>query len=240
MLPTANPLTLEHRTNQIKLVRLVQLQSTANWSLLDFAYRDASALDWLARQAEIGLAGRERAAAQAANAYQEMRMADIGERLVVRTPPVIDTSAVRQTVTSLRVSGPVTVKQSMARGSTPAKAMSDGLASILSATQRLVMAGDRSMFLNLLGLEPSTVYYERVARSNGCDFCLMLAGRGPVYTAKTGDFQAHDNCSCMIQPKWRGAKKRVGRGGSKGTRRIEYRIDGNVSGPAVSVTGAPE
>jgi len=128
----------------------------------------------------------------------------------------------------------------MARGSTPAKAMSDGLASILSATQRLVMAGDRSMFLNLLGLEPSTVYHERVARSNGCDFCQMLAGRGPVYTAKTGDFQAHDNCSCMIQPKFRGAKKRVGRGGSKGTRRIEYRIDGNVSGPAVSVTGAPE
>jgi hypothetical protein len=42
MLPTANPLTLEHRTNQIKLVRLVQLQSTANLSLLDFANLDAS------------------------------------------------------------------------------------------------------------------------------------------------------------------------------------------------------
>jgi len=44
----------------------------------------------------------------------------------------------------------------------------------------------------------------------------------------------------MIQPKWRGAKKRVQRGGRRGTRRIETRIDGEVIGPAVSVTGAPE
>lgn len=235
MLPKASVLTRDHRVAQLKLVRLIQLQSAANWSVMDFADLDASSLEWLSRQSQIVLAGRERAAVQAAKTYQDMRVAQIGERLAVQPSSAVGANAVTQTVTSLRVSGPVAVKQSVARGSTPAKAMSDGLSSVLSATQRLVMAGDRSMFINMLGMESSTVYYERVTGgANPCDWCLMLSGRGAVYTADTADFPAHDNCSCSIQPKFRGRKLTSSQG------YVDVRRIGDVSGPAVPITGAPE
>lgn len=47
--------------------------------------------------------------------------------------------------------------------------------------------------------------WARVTRPGSCDFCTMLAGRGPVYRSKgsavdgpRGDY--HDNCHCVAKP----------------------------------------
>lgn len=47
--------------------------------------------------------------------------------------------------------------------------------------------------------------WARVTRAGSCEFCTMLAGRGPVYRSKSsaqdgpsGDY--HDNCHCVPKP----------------------------------------
>lgn len=46
--------------------------------------------------------------------------------------------------------------------------------------------------------------WQRIARANGCKFCLMLADKGAVYKKQTARFAAHENCHCMAQPWFRG------------------------------------
>jgi len=48
----------------------------------------------------------------------------------------------------------------------------------------------------------TSVGWYRIARANGCDFCVMLSQRGAVYREKTADFAAHGNCHCTAKPSW--------------------------------------
>ncbi|WP_052337066.1 hypothetical protein [Nocardioides alkalitolerans] len=52
--------------------------------------------------------------------------------------------------------------------------------------------------------DPRASGWQRVARTNGCDFCVMLARRGAVYTQRGVNFGAHDDCNCGAAPKWSG------------------------------------
>lgn len=44
--------------------------------------------------------------------------------------------------------------------------------------------------------------FHRIARADGCDFCVMLSQRGAVYRRDTADFASHDNCGCKAAPSW--------------------------------------
>lgn len=47
--------------------------------------------------------------------------------------------------------------------------------------------------------------WQRVAHGEcSSGFCNMLAGRGAVYTEKSVDFAAHDNCQCTATVAWKG------------------------------------
>ena len=52
--------------------------------------------------------------------------------------------------------------------------------------------------------DPQARGWQRVARSGGCAFCQMLAGRGIVYSEKSASFGAHDYCHCSAVPAWGG------------------------------------
>lgn len=51
--------------------------------------------------------------------------------------------------------------------------------------------------------DPAAQGWQRSA-SGGCPFCQMLAGRGAVYSERTVDFSAHDNCNCVAVPAFSG------------------------------------
>jgi hypothetical protein len=57
--------------------------------------------------------------------------------------------------------------------------------------------------------DPQADGWQRVARSNGCYFCRMLAGRGAVYTEDTADFSSHDGCHCTAAVAWSGREKPI-------------------------------
>jgi hypothetical protein len=44
----------------------------------------------------------------------------------------------------------------------------------------------------------------RKTRPTACNFCIMVASRGGVYTEKTATFACHERCYCRAVPAWGG------------------------------------
>ena len=70
--------------------------------------------------------------------------------------------------------------------------------------QRRITNASRDTVMTSSIQDPKAQGWQRVARSNGCPFCVMLASRGQVYREKTADFGAHDYCHCSAVPAWGG------------------------------------
>ncbi len=52
--------------------------------------------------------------------------------------------------------------------------------------------------------DPAAQGWQRVADANACAFCLMLEGRGEVYSQSSADFASHDSCGCSAEPAFEG------------------------------------
>lgn len=50
--------------------------------------------------------------------------------------------------------------------------------------------------------DPEAVGWRRVAIGETCDFCLMLTGRGGVYSRESVQFRSHSGCNCGAAPAW--------------------------------------
>ena len=50
--------------------------------------------------------------------------------------------------------------------------------------------------------DPDSRGWIRDPNPGACDFCLMQAGRGAVYTRATAGFKSHTGCSCVAVPVW--------------------------------------
>lgn len=70
--------------------------------------------------------------------------------------------------------------------------------------QRRITNFSRETIMNSAIDDPQARGWQRVARSGGCAFCVMLAGRGTVYSKKSVRFGAHDHCHCSAVPAWGG------------------------------------
>ena len=210
--------TLAKQRAQLRMARAVQAQSVGLWRLFDPTDLDRSTPAWLAAQGQIVLAGRRAAALDAARRYNLYRLAEIGEPLPERGGLVVvgdalvpasviaaDREVTDKILTSLRVVGPIKVKQSRRQGRPMDQAMRDGLAAVQAAIQRHVLDGGRHSELGLMNSDPKVDRYARVTDGKACAFCGMLAGRGAVYLSEaSGDFAAHDSCGCSAEAILRG------------------------------------
>jgi hypothetical protein len=50
--------------------------------------------------------------------------------------------------------------------------------------------------------DPQARGWKRVAHGETCDFCLLLVGRGGVYTRESVRFKSHVKCNCTASPSW--------------------------------------
>lgn len=71
---------------------------------------------------------------------------------------------------------------------------------------KLVTDTARATIVDAVKQDRVATAWARQARSNACYFCRMLATRGPVYGEHTVGFQAHDGCSCVAVPLFKGQK----------------------------------
>lgn len=82
------------------------------------------------------------------------------------------------------------------------QATEEALKVLEPAVQRDVAAGFWDTMTENAAEDPDAVGWQRFARANACKFCLMLAGRGAVYTEATADFAAHTSCHCVVGPSY--------------------------------------
>lgn len=73
------------------------------------------------------------------------------------------------------------------------------------AVQRYVTGAGRDTIDTNTRRDRSRPTFARVPHgAKPCDFCLMIASRGAVYSEQGANSHYHDHCSCVPTPMWRG------------------------------------
>lgn len=185
---------------QAKLAARTAELIASTWATLDPLALDETVADWM--DLAIALIRRQRdvSALLAANYLTVVRTVELGEPF----PPVLAPPApVEQLVTSLRVTGPVSIKTAAAAGIDPGTAAVNALVRVSGVAVRNTLDGGRQTIVATARADPRASGWERIVSSSACEFCVMLAGRGAVYSADTVDFVSHDHCSCSSSPRYR-------------------------------------
>lgn len=95
-----------------------------------------------------------------------------------------------------------------------AELTAEAVKSLDGEIERQIVTGFRDTITGNATDDPGSVGWRRFARPEACKFCVMLADRGAVYTAKTARFAAHGaemrggrkggNCMCIAGPAFGG------------------------------------
>jgi hypothetical protein len=194
----ARRLTEAHRLAQARIGAQTVLLMQSVWPLLNPADLDGSSIRWVQVATPIINQQHGRSASLAANYYRTFRALEIGTAAFT---PIIEGPVPPEVVaTSLRVTGPVAVKQRLLAGLPLARALDLSAAGSAGAAMRHALAGGRGTLAGSIRADERTIGWARVTSGSPCSFCAMLASRGAVYSAETVDFETHDNCSCSIEP----------------------------------------
>lgn len=193
-------LTEAHRLAQARLGAQTVLHMHTIWPLLDPTDLDGTVEQWLRAAQPLIQAQRSISARLAANYFTTFRAIELGVDIPAIVPTLAETVAAEKLSTSLLVTGPISIKSNMARNMALATATYIGEANSARAAMRHALGGGRDTLTKTIGLDREARGYQRVTSAKACAFCEMLAGRGGVYTADSGDFEAHDGCSCGVEP----------------------------------------
>ena len=143
-------------------------------------------------------AGHGQSAAAAAEYYAQSRLAAGLEAIALPIEPVVfDTEAA---ATSLRINNEVLFRSKIVKGFSVAEARAAALTATLRYAKRAALGGARETISRTAAKDKDVVGVARIADGSPCAFCSMLAARGPVYTAATAKFRAHDGCGCLPRP----------------------------------------
>lgn len=198
-----NELTRNHRRTQQQIATVVLRRLLELWPALDPTRLDETSPAFISAVMELVRGGHALSSRAAVSYYAAYRLA---EGIAGAPPPVptpaLDLAAVR---TSLLVTGPVSIKSATGNGMTIQKATANALVKVSGAVTRHVETGGRDVVIESVNRDQQALGWARVASGGGCAFCLMLAGRGPVYKNEgTAAFDAHDHCNCGAEPAFEG------------------------------------
>lgn len=176
------------------------------WALLDPKRMDETWPGWAAAVTTLVERDRQRANALAAAYLTAARFeSGVPGAPLVRLAPL---APVEQVATSLSVTARAGYFTALRYGP-PEKAAQTALVRSIGAASRLVLDGGRETIRGSLAADPQGTGWRRVTSGGACSFCLMLAGRGDIYSAETADFASHDHCGCSAEAVYGGDKRAV-------------------------------
>jgi hypothetical protein len=191
-------LTREHRRRQTLLSGALSADVARLWAVFDPSDAAGSAEALSGPLRALTVQGRSTSAGLSTGYYGRFRVA---EGVPGTFPPVAAAPLVDEAVsTSLWVTGLVGFKRAVAAGRVPVVASRIAMVGVSGAVSRMALDGGRSVVVGSALADPQASGWARVASGRACAFCAMLASRGPVYSADTADFDAHDHCSCAAEP----------------------------------------
>lgn len=197
--PSAARLTEAHRLAQARVGAGTTTQMRAVWKTLDVNDLDGSFDRWLNLAAPIVRANRMTSARLAANYYLVHRKLELpGETPII--PTLAETVSAERLATSLRVTGPISLKANIGRGMDLFAAAQIADDRSAASAARFVLEGGRQTLMDTIVADPKSGRWQRVGGGNSCEFCSMLIDRGAVYSSDTADFEAHDHCTCTAEP----------------------------------------
>lgn len=107
---------------------------------------------------------------------------------------------------SLYVTGKVMTRKALLAGQSPQEARQTAFVRTSGAVTRHVLQGGRDTLVQSVGEDPHAQKWARVTTGTPCAFCAMIASRGAVFLGEdTAEFQAHDHCSCTVEPHYEGS-----------------------------------
>lgn len=191
-------LTDDLRRVQADLSRRTIIELLALWELLDPEDIAGTLERWLAAATSAVSARHAQSAALARAYYRAIRLEQLGSTLPAALPvPPLVPAAVR---TSLTVTGPVQLRRALGRGVPIRDAAQAAAVASARAGSRQALEGGRETITYSVRSDPRARGWIRVTGGEPCDFCVMQAGRGAVYSATTVDFASHANCQCQPEP----------------------------------------
>lgn len=109
--------------------------------------------------------------------------------------------------TTLRISGPVTVKQALIAGHAPTAAMTMAQASVMRTAKKHIIDASRHALIEKITPsrhlpQSELARYAWVADGDPCAWCALWVARGPVYTkagAGSLEMKTHAGCGCTPQ-----------------------------------------
>lgn len=191
-------LTAQQRRTQALIRTTILTRLGALWPLLDPERLDETSPGWVDATTSLVRGGHALSARAAASYYLAFRQAEGVAGTVNVLAAVLDLDAVR---TSLIVTGPVAIKKATAVGVPLTQSVPNALTMVSGTVGRHVETGSWDTITGAVRSDTKAQGWARVVSGDGCAFCQMLASRGPVYRSEeTADFEAHDHCSCGIEP----------------------------------------
>jgi hypothetical protein len=73
---------------------------------------------------------------------------------------------------------------------------------VAGGLQKLVGDMHRGTVIGSLTRDPAAKGWSRRTTGKSCTFCVKIAGRGAVYSARTANFSSHNHCDCLAVPEW--------------------------------------
>ncbi len=196
-------LTAQHRGAQLELRARALRDYTRLWPV----WRgDAASFNALVNATvPLVTAYHQLSSATAGDYFRAFRTA---EQAGGSATPVIGPGVDRdKLVSSLIVTGRITVGKAIAGGQSPQAAMRTALARTSGSVVRHVLQGGRDTLVLSTGRDRQALGWSRVTSGTPCAFCAMLASRGPVFHGEdTAEFEAHDACACTAEPAYQGSE----------------------------------
>lgn len=196
---TGKRLTEAHRLAQIDLSKSTVKDFLTVWPLLDPEALNAS-FPTYARAARLVIEANRSKSTKLAVAYLDSFRRAEGAVKPLTAARAAELAEARA-LTSLTVTGPVRVYQSLRAGRPIETAMRDALVSSTGAVVRHTLNAGRETVLDTVRRDDEAYGFARVTDGNPCAFCAMLASRGAVYKSEeSGSFECHDKCGCGVEP----------------------------------------
>jgi len=145
--------------------------------------------------------------ARAQNHVSMFRYVETGDRY---KGEYIDKKLDRQKFnTSLMINGPVQLQKkakllSVAVDNLPQIEVMNTLNNVANEATQKTLEMPRENRMERISRDPDTSAWVRVPNGGACDFCMLLASRGPVFKAKTARFSAHGSCKCSASEVYKG------------------------------------
>lgn len=194
----AEALTARHRREQLALRALVIRDITQLWPVWEIG-RVATFGRFTQLAVTLIAARHQQSAGLAAAYYRAFRHAErVGGQ---DTPRMPDRLTADDVVPSLRATALAGTMRALRVGFSPQAASRSGLVQAAGSAGRLAMNGGRDLIVASTTVDGRAAGWRRVTAGGACDFCQLLASRGPVYKSdRTASFEAHDHCACSAEP----------------------------------------